>query len=129
MKNGQEQSGFTLIEVVVASAVSVLIFIAVGVLSDTAHSSLDFLGRTHSVDRDLKRSLASISKDLKRASVAGIVVDTSDPDHDLLQLQVPATDARFRSFEIEDEQKTDLEIHGVGSYTHHRSRRGLVVIG
>ncbi|MEM7261014.1 MAG: prepilin-type N-terminal cleavage/methylation domain-containing protein [Planctomycetota bacterium] len=83
------ERGFTVVEVTIVVAISVVLFLAVGALTDASGTSMDYLSRTHRVDRDLRRALADISADLKRCSAGGLVHDTSDTDHDLITLQVP----------------------------------------
>jgi len=81
--------GFTLVELSIAVAIGALLILAVGAIAQGTGSSMDYLSRSHRVDRDLQKSLAAMTADLKHASLSGLVIDQSDPDHDMVTLQVP----------------------------------------
>ena len=85
-------AGFTLIEVVIATAVMLVVLLAVGMLSGVSQAAFDQLSRAQRVDRDLKQSLMELTRDLRRASLATVAVDSSDDDWDTLTLQVPDPD-------------------------------------
>ncbi len=84
--------GFTLIEVTIAAGIGMLLVIAIGGLTRASSTSLDYLSRSHRVDRDLRKALSDLSEELKHASMAGIIIDTSDTNHDMVTLQVPDPD-------------------------------------
>ncbi|MCA8960030.1 MAG: prepilin-type N-terminal cleavage/methylation domain-containing protein [Planctomycetes bacterium] len=83
----RQAHGYTLIEVTIALAIGTLIFLTIGALTKASADSMDYLSRTHRVDRDLRRSLDWICEELKTASLAGIALDQSDADHDSIEYQ------------------------------------------
>ncbi len=86
-------SGFTIIELVIAVAVFALILVGVGTLFQGTSEATDYLTRSTEMDRSIQQALHEMTQDLKSAPMSMTTIDSTDPDHDSVVVQIPNPDA------------------------------------
>ena len=82
-------AGFTMIEMLGAIVVFTAVLIGVGTMLESTTQATDYLTGSSEMDQALQRVLSEMTTDLKCASIARTVIDTSDPDHDSISVQIP----------------------------------------
>lgn len=82
-------AGFTIIEMVGAIAVFTGILVGVGTMLRSTTQATDYLTGSSEMDAALQRVLSDLTADLKCASISRTMIDTADPDHDSVSIQVP----------------------------------------